>query len=98
EHAIERAGAAVRHGLPELDLGVAGARIVFLLGGRQIGRGERGGSDGAERGDAELAAREMPFHAVSPYLGHCADIAARPATAKSSRNSAIRRARSGEGG
>ena len=32
EHAVERAGTAMRHGLAELDFGVARAGIVFLLG------------------------------------------------------------------
>jgi hypothetical protein len=31
QHAIERAGPGMRHGLSELDFGVAGAGIVFLL-------------------------------------------------------------------
>ena len=33
QHAVERAGAGMRHGLAELDFGVAGAGIVFLLRG-----------------------------------------------------------------
>ena len=42
EHAVERAGAGMRHGLSELDFGVAGARIVFLLRRPDEGRGQRG--------------------------------------------------------
>ena len=37
QHAIERARAAMRHGLSDLDLGVAGAEVVFLLGGESGG-------------------------------------------------------------
>ena len=40
EHAVERAGPGVRHGLSELDFGVAGARIVFLLRRPDKGRGQ----------------------------------------------------------
>ena len=42
EHAVERAGAGMRHGLSELDFGIARARIVFLLRRPDEGRGQRG--------------------------------------------------------
>jgi hypothetical protein len=50
EHTIERPGAAMRHGLSQLDFGVARTRIVFLLGGldRRGGCEDRGNSGGAE--------------------------------------------------
>ena len=38
EHAVERAGAAVRHGLAQLDLGVGRARIVFFRLGEDVRR------------------------------------------------------------
>jgi len=40
QHAVERTRAAMRHGLAELDFGVAGARIVFLLRRPDKGRGQ----------------------------------------------------------
>ncbi len=62
EHAVERAGAGMRHGLAELDLGVAGARIVFLVRGPDERRGQHGCGDGGERGGAEIAARWIFCH------------------------------------
>ncbi|MGY4499124.1 hypothetical protein ACVWYH_003055 [Bradyrhizobium sp. GM24.11] len=68
EHAVERAGAGMRHGLPDLDLGVAGARIVFLLGGPDIGRGQNGCGHGGERGGADIAPRRILRHRCSLSL------------------------------
>lgn len=62
EHAIERAGAGMRHGLPDLDLGVAGAGIVFLLRGPDMGRGQYGCGKGGERGGADIAPRWILCH------------------------------------
>ena len=55
QHAVERTRAAMRHGLAELDFGVARARIVFFLGGPDIGRGQHGGGDRGKSGGAEFA-------------------------------------------
>jgi hypothetical protein len=69
EHPVERARAAVRHGLADFDFGIARTRIVFLLGGlhRCGGREDRG--DG---GGAEVAPRLVVVHCYCFSLGmHC---------------------------
>ncbi|MGY4355300.1 hypothetical protein ACVW0J_001793 [Bradyrhizobium sp. i1.7.7] len=62
EHAVQRAGPGMRHGLADLDLGVAGARIVFLLRGPDIRRRQGGCGDGGERAGAEIAPRWILRH------------------------------------
>ena len=63
EHAIDRTRTAMRHGLSQLDLGIARARIVFLL--RRAGGGS-GREDRGDSGGAEVAPRLMVVHFLLP--------------------------------
>src|SRR5713226_7883031 len=79
EHAVERARAAVRYGLTDLDFGIARTRIVFLLGGLD---GSGGRQDRGDRGGAEVAPRLIVVHCfVSPWVAALIYIPARPAIA-----------------
>ena len=70
EHAIERAGAGMRHGLAELDLGIARARIVFLLRRPDEGRGHGRMRSAAASAVAPNSRRVCLFFiVVSPCLG-----------------------------
>jgi hypothetical protein len=55
----------VRHGLAELDFGIAGTRIVFLVGRPYERRRQRRGREGGDRGGAEFAPGLPVLH------GHC---------------------------
>jgi len=62
QHAVERARAGMRHGLADLDFGIARAGIVLLLGGSNVRCRNRRSGNRSECGGAELAARLMLFH------------------------------------
>jgi hypothetical protein len=52
----------MRHGLSELDFGIAGARIEFLLGGPDEGSGHCGRESRGKRGGAEFAPGLFVLH------------------------------------
>ncbi len=66
QHAIDRAGTGMRHGLAELDFGIAGADIVFFLRRPDERRGQRGSECGGKRGGAEFAPCLFVLHCCSP--------------------------------
>jgi hypothetical protein len=75
----------MRHGLAELDFGVAGAGVVFLFRRPNIRRRQHGSCDGGERAGADIAPRWIPGHCcfLSLSAAHCAGIAQSAARGKS---------------